>query len=90
MMESGRESAYVLTMASKTDVWQQSFPPNGLETEAVGQARVEREEAIIAKAEADIDDGLGIDDDEVEAWLDSLDRNSEAALPSPRRGQISR
>ncbi len=46
--------------------------------------RIEREEAVIAKAEADIDAGLGIEDDDVEGWLDALDQNPNAPLPCPQ------
>lgn len=38
---------------------------------------------MIAQAEAQIDAGLGIDDDQLEAWLDALDQNSDAPLPVP-------
>ncbi len=53
------------------------------EIDADQLARMAREEAIIMKAEADIDAGLGIEDDEVEAWLDALDNDPDASLPSP-------
>ena len=62
---------------------QQNFPPRRSETEAERHERVECERAIIAKAEADIDAGLGIDDDDLEKWLDALDHNPDAPLPSP-------
>lgn len=45
--------------------------------------RIQREEAVIAKAEADIDAGLGIEDEHVEAWLDTLDHDPDAPLPGP-------
>lgn len=59
-------------------------PPPRPETEAARLARIEREEAIIARAEADIDAGLGIDDDDLEEWLDALDQDENTPLPSPR------
>jgi hypothetical protein len=54
------------------------------EAEADRLSRIRREEAIIARAEADIDAGLGIDDDDLEWWLDALTRDENAPLPLPR------
>lgn len=54
------------------------------ETEAERAGRVQREAAVIARAEADIDAGLGIDDEDLEVWLDDLDRDEAAPLPAPR------
>jgi predicted transcriptional regulator len=51
---------------------------------------MQREDAIVAKAEADIAAGLGIDDDQVEAWLDALDRDPHTPLPSSRHGHSRR
>lgn len=50
------------------------------ETEAERAGRVQREAAVIARAEADIDAGLGIDDEDLEVWLDDLDRDEAAPL----------
>jgi hypothetical protein len=44
--------------------------------------RLQREAAIIARAHADIDAGLGIEDDDLEAWLDRLDQDENAPLPT--------
>ena len=54
------------------------------ETTAECAARAQREAALIAKAHADIDAGLGIEDDDVEAWLDDLDRDENTPLPKPK------
>jgi hypothetical protein len=54
-----------------------------IETAESKVERVKREAEIIAQAHADIDAGLGIGDDELEAWLDELDVNPDAPLPSP-------
>ncbi len=61
------------------------FPPNSLEIEA-DRLGNEREEAIITKAEADIAAGLGIEDDDVESWLDALDQDPDAPAPSKGSG----
>ncbi len=46
----------------------------------------DQEAAIVAKAEADIAAGLGIGDEDIEAWLDLLDTDSDAPLPTKRGG----
>ena len=60
--------------------------PLASETAGEAEARAAREEAIIAKAEADIDAGLGVDDADVESWLDALDCNPDAPIPGGRSG----
>ncbi len=45
-------------------------------------ARINREQAAIAAAHAAIDAGLGIEDATLEAWLDALDKNEFAPLPT--------
>jgi hypothetical protein len=45
--------------------------------------RIKREAEILAQAERDIDAGLGIEDDEMEAWLDEIDRTKPIDEPSP-------
>jgi predicted transcriptional regulator len=69
---------------SETDV-----QPLHLETPAEREARIRHESALIAKAEADIAAGLGIDHDVVEEWLDALDRGENPSMPEPR-GAITR
>jgi hypothetical protein len=59
------------------------FPPRRAETDAERQARIQREAAIISQAESDIDAGLGIDDHNLERWLDALDQDENAPLPAP-------
>lgn len=85
-MELGPLEAYVAGMAAPSGLQQQDFPARRPEAEADRRARIEREEAIIARAEADLDAGLGIEDDDVEAWLDALDHDPDVPLPSPRGG----
>ena len=46
--------------------------------------RVQREELVVARAEADIDAGLGIDHDDIEGWLDALERGENGPLPASR------
>jgi predicted transcriptional regulator len=46
-------------------------------------ARLRREAEAVARGHADIERGLGIDDDDLEAWLDQLDRDETAPLPRP-------
>lgn len=46
--------------------------------------RVTREAAAIAQARAQIAAGQGIDDADLEVWLDQLDDNEDAPLPDHR------
>jgi hypothetical protein len=39
-------------------------------------AQIQREAGIIAKAHADIEAGQGIEDSDMEVWLDGLDQDS--------------
>lgn len=55
------------------------------ETAAAREARLQWEAAVIAKGHAEIDAGLGLDWDDVEAWLRDLDRDPNAQKPRPRR-----
>ena len=55
--------------------------PKRVESPAERGTRVRREAAVIAKGHADIEAGLGIEDDDLEAWLDQLDRVEDASLP---------
>lgn len=45
--------------------------------------RIQRENAIIAKAEANIAAGLGLEFGDVERWLSSLDGPVELPFPQP-------
>ncbi len=58
-------------------------PPQPLETAEQRETRIRREMALVAKAHAEIDAGLGIGDDDVEAWLDQLDIDENAPMPVP-------
>ena len=80
-MGSEHQEAYVPEMVTM-DFQQQDIPRRHPETDAERRGRIDREDAIIAKAEADIDAGLGIEDEKVEAWLGLLDHDPDAPLPS--------
>ncbi len=62
----------------------QPLTPEQPETEAARADRIQWEAAVIAQGEAEIDAGLGIDSDDLEAWFDALDRDEDAPLPAPR------
>ncbi len=53
------------------------------ETPAQRATRIEREAAVIRKAHAEIDAGLGIDLDDLEAWFDQLEIDRNAPMPKP-------
>jgi hypothetical protein len=55
--------------------------PNTLESPEARHARIAREHAICVKANADIDAGLGVEDEAMEAWLDQLERDPNTTLP---------
>jgi hypothetical protein len=61
---------------------QAAAPRQRPETPAEQATRVRREADIIAKAHADIDAGLGIEDDDLEAWFDRLDQDENAPPPA--------
>ena len=46
--------------------------------------RVRHEAAVIAKGHADIRAGNGIEDDDLETWLDQLDHDETTPMPPPR------
>lgn len=50
---------------------------------APSDALTAQEAAMIARAEAEIDAGLGIEDAAFEAWLDALDHDESTPLPPP-------
>ena len=52
------------------------------ESSAERAVRVQREAAVIQQARSQIEAGEGIDDDKLEAWLDSLDHDPSAPLPT--------
>lgn len=54
------------------------------ETEAERQARLAWEAEGIARARAEIDAGLYVDADEVDAWIDSLGTDHELPPPPTR------
>jgi predicted transcriptional regulator len=65
-------------------------PGIGAETEEARAARIRREAALIAQAHADIDAGLGIEEEELEAWLDQLEIDENTPLPAPKAQASSR
>lgn len=54
------------------------------ETGEQRRARVAHEAELIAQARAELEAGLGIEDDQLEAWLDQLEQDPEAPLPAPQ------
>jgi predicted transcriptional regulator len=60
------------------------------ETDAEREARIRYERALIEKGEAEIEAGLGLDWDLVEAWLDELEQNPDAPLPIPSQRTADR
>ena len=59
--------------------------PAPLETEAERQTRIQREHAIVAQGVAELDAGLGIDGDAVDAWFAALDLDENAPPPVARK-----
>ena len=88
-MEPGPSDAYGAAMDT-AGYQQQGFPPRRPDTKAERHARIDREEEVIAKADADIDAGLGVGLDEAEVWLNTLDHDPDAPLPVPRGGPAAR
>jgi hypothetical protein len=56
--------------------------PAGGETASERAARIRHEAGVIAQAHADIDAGRGIDEDVLESWLEELETNPDAPIPS--------
>jgi predicted transcriptional regulator len=46
------------------------------------EARIRREAALIAQGEAELQAGLGVEFDAVEAWLDQLESDPDAPIPT--------
>jgi predicted transcriptional regulator len=55
------------------------------ETEAESQRRLAWEAAMIAEADAEIEAGLYVDADEVDAWIDSIGTDHELPPPPTRQ-----
>lgn len=60
-------------------------PDPSPETEAERQARLAWEAAGIAEARAELDAGLYVDADEIDAWIDSIGIDHELPPPPTRR-----
>jgi hypothetical protein len=58
------------------------------ESIAEREVRIQSETDSIARAHADIDAGLGIEDEDMEAWLDSLERDQHAPVPVSNRQKL--
>jgi len=72
-------------MTAKTSPKPDYIPLSGIpETPDERAARIRHEAAIIAKAHADIDAGLGYEFEEVEAFLDQLEIDPNTKLPQPK------
>jgi hypothetical protein len=54
-----------------------------------GRRRLELEAAMIAKADAEIEAGLYVDADEIDAWIDSIGTDHEAPPPPTMRRRLS-
>jgi len=55
------------------------------ESPAEREAQIKRGREMIAKANADIDVGLGIEDEDMAVWLGLLDRGPHAPMSKPGR-----
>jgi predicted transcriptional regulator len=55
------------------------------ETEAEHPGRIAREAALLAEAQAELDEGLYVDSAEVGAWIDSIGTDHELQPPPTRR-----
>lgn len=71
-----------MVMTVSTPGWP---PPRSqaAETPPERAERVAREAEVIARGHAEIDAGHGIGEEELEVWLDALDRDPAAPLPAP-------
>lgn len=65
-------------------------PPTHPESAAERAERIRREAEIIALARAELDAGLGIEEEEAEAWLDALEADEDLPLPEPPTGSTPR
>lgn len=54
------------------------------ETAEQRNARLARERALLDEARAEFEQGLAMDEDDVEAWLDALDSDEDRPLPEVR------
>lgn len=59
--------------------------PTSPETEAERQRRLAWEAERIAEARAELDAGLYVDADEIDAWIDSIGTNHELPPPPTRQ-----
>ena len=64
------------------DVKQPTLTAQAEESPVERDARIRLEAAIIARGRAEIDAGLGIELDVLEAWLDRLEADENAPLPA--------
>jgi hypothetical protein len=55
--------------------------PTPGETSVERAERLRREAAVIARGHADIEAGFGVEDDDLEAWLDRLELDENAPPP---------
>jgi hypothetical protein len=62
-----------------------SAPASGPETEADRQRRLAWEAEGIAEADAELDAGLYVDAEEMDAWIDSIGTDHELPPPPTRR-----
>lgn len=62
----------------------------GTETTGQRNTRLARERALLDEARAEFEQGVTMDEDEVEAWLDALDSDEDRPLPEVRRPGLTR
>ena len=56
------------------------------ETAMERESRIQREAALIAKAHAEMDAGLWLDEAELDAWLQAAAKDQNAPMPAPKTG----
>ena len=78
-----RDSNYISRMANTPRPAEQVESPR--ETEEERKRRFAREAEMIAEAEAEIEAGLYVDADEIDAWIDSIGTDHELPPPPTRR-----
>ncbi len=64
---------------------EESADPLRRETDAERRRRIAREASMIAQADAEIDAGLYVGADDVDAWIDSIGTAKELPPPPTRR-----
>lgn len=66
----------------------QESPRQPRETEAQRAERLARERVLIEEAREEFRNGLALDPEEFDEWLDRLDHDENAPIPQPRSGPV--